>query len=364
MTISLGLAAAGNIAGCKGKDAKPDTPEPAASSAREAVPPAADKPGMSLPPAPPIPPAPLGIPAAVSAADKAITAEQVELGELLFFDTRLSDGGSFACVTCHVPEKGWTDGLVLSPKADGKVNTRHSPTMYNVGFATAWYWDGRKDTLEGQILAAWTGQVGGTPDKVAATLAEIPAYKARFERAFAGQGPTADNIPKALGAFLRVGVRLGDTPWDRYEAGDKTAVSEDAVAGYQVFTKKAGCVACHAPPLFTDMNFHNVGVGYQGVDTPDEGRFAVSKEERDRGAFKTPGLRGVTLSGPYFHDGSAATLEEAVDFMIGGGYRKNNPTIDPLLRPVTLSADERAQLLAFIQSLSPAKNEYKQPTLP
>ncbi|RMH43995.1 MAG: cytochrome-c peroxidase [Deltaproteobacteria bacterium] len=343
---------AGETPAAGGDAAKPATPAPPAAAATPDV-----------PPAPPIPPPPLGLPPTPAPADNPDTAEKVALGELLFFDKRLSDSGTFACETCHQPEKGWGDGLPLSPKFNGKLNKRHSPTLFNVAYANEWYWDGRKPTLESQILAAWTGQVGGTPDKVAAKLAAIPEYATRFQRAF-GEGPTADNIPKALASFLRIKLRSGDSPWDRYEkSGDASAVSPDAIAGFKVFTETAACALCHAPPLYTDMLYHNVGVGYEGNDSPDPGRFAVTKDPKDTGAFKTPGLRGVTLHPPYFHDGSGKTLEDAVDFMIGGGYRKNNPHIDPKLKPKKLTAKQRAQLLAFLRALTP-DTTYQRPKLP
>lgn len=319
---------------------------------------------VSVPEAPAIPAPPLGLDklAAPSPATNPNTPEKVALGELLFFDTRLSDNGEFACVTCHLPEKSWTDGKVLSKKADGKDNTRHSPTMYNVGFASDWYWDGRKTSLEDQILAAWKGQTGGTPEAVVAKLERVPEYRVRFKRAF-NQGPTAENIPMALASFLRITLRAGDSAWDHHQAGEEQAVSEEVVKGYAIFTGKAACALCHAPPLFTDMAYHNVGIGYRTGDKADEGRFATTKVEAEKGAFKTPGLRGVELSAPYFHDGSVVTLEEAVDFMLAGGHREGNATIDPRLKPVTLTDEERVQLLAFIRALTPART-YEPPKLP
>ena len=353
--VSITLATGALIAsGCKKDEGAPQSS--AATGEQQAESKSPEAPAA-------LPEPPLGLTAAPSPEDNPTTAEKAALGKMLFFDTRLSDSGTFACVNCHLPEKGWTDGLPLSTKANGQVNKRHSPTLYNVAYATAWYWDGRKETLEDQILAAWTGQMGGTPEKVIQKLATVPAYAERFQEAF-GEAPTAENVTKALGAFLRVDLRNGDAPWDRYQAGDEDAVSEAVVKGYDVFIEKAGCAACHAPPLFTDVSYHNVGVGYTDTKSPDVGRFAVTKVDRDTGAFKTPGLRGVTLTGPYFHDGSAATLEEAVDFMLAGGHRENNPHIDPLLKPIELTEEERAQLIAFLQSLTPTVTDYTLPKLP
>lgn len=361
--LAISFVAATALGACKGKDEKADKGKTAQKTPKKP-----DAPPKK-PDAPPkaddgLPPAPLGLASAkLTAHDhNKTTADKVALGEYLFFDTRMSDSGKFACVTCHLPKMGWTDGKKLSEKHNGKLNKRHSPTMYNVGYAQDWYWDGRKKTLEDQILAAWTGQAGATPAKVAATLAGVPRYKEMFQKAF-GEDPTPDNVPKALASFLRIKLRAGNSPWDRYKAGDQSAISEDAKKGETLFMGKAKCTICHRPPLFTDMLYHNVGVGYKDVKEPDVGRFKVSQQEKDTGAFKTPGLRNVTLSAPYFHDGSSSTLEEAVDFMLAGGYREGNKHIDPILTPTKLTDEERKQLLAFLESLT-EDAQYTPPTLP
>lgn len=366
--IAVAIAATFAVAGCtkKEEDKSSDTKQPEANTPKKpAVTPKKkpkDKPTKTSDDS--LPTVPIGLAKLKLTAhpQNPTTAAKVALGEQLFFDTRLSDDGKFACVTCHLPEMGWTDGKKLSEKHNGKLNKRHSPTMYNVGYALDWYWDGRKKTLEDQIFAAWTGQVGATPDKIAAALAAVPAYKDAFQKAF-NETPNKDNIPKALASFLRITLRSGNAPWDRYEAGDKTAVSEDAIKGQAIFAGKAKCVVCHAPPLYSDMKYHNIGVGYKDVKTPDVGRFKVSQNVAETGAFKTPGLRNVTKSAPFFHDGSASTVEEAVDFMLAGGHRANNDHIDPLLTPVTLTDDERKQLLTFIESLT-EDAKYTPPKLP
>lgn len=360
------FALAATLGACKGKDDKADKGKTTATKPDPVKKPdPIKKPDPVKPKADDgLPPAPIGLAklAITPHEHNPTTADKVALGEYLFFDTRMSDNGKFACVTCHLPKMGWTDGKKLSPKHNGDLNKRHSPVMYNVGYAQDWYWDGRKKTLEDQILAAWTGQVGATPDKIAATLAGVPKYKEMFQKAF-GADPSPDNIPKALASFLRIKLRAGNAPWDRYKAGDQAAISEDAKKGEALFVGKAKCNICHQPPLFSDMRYHNVGVGYKGVDKPDVGRFKVSQKENETGAFKTPGLRNVTLSAPYFHDGSASTLEEAVDFMLKGGHRDGNKHIDPMLSPTELSAEERKQLLAFLESLT-EDAKYTPPTLP
>ena len=245
--------------------------------------------------------------------------------------------------------------------------------MYNVGYYKQWYWDGRAATLEGQVTAAWRGQMGGDPDAVAMTLNGIDAYKADFQKVFNGPA-TAANISQAIAAFLRT-IRSQDSPWDKYQAGDKSAVSDDVVKGFDVFSNsdKANCTLCHLPPLFTDTLFHNVGIGFD-KPMPDLGRGKIlgdaaekaGKQDPDadkmKGAFKTPTLRSVSEHPPYFHDGRAKSLEDAVDQMLKGGIK--NPNLDEKLKPKMLKAGERAQLIAFIKSLTPEQKPFEKPQVP
>jgi cytochrome c peroxidase len=176
----------------------------------------------------------LGLPELRAPADNPSTRDKVALGRQLFFDTRLSAKGQFSCAVCHMPEKGWGDGQTVSTKADGSLNTRHSPTLFNIAYATDYYWDGRKPSLESTSEAAWINQMGAMPDVIAATLAEVPEYQRQFERVF-GSGPTGAQIPQALGAFIRSEVQAGDTPWDRFLDGDDDAVSQQVIDGEKVF---------------------------------------------------------------------------------------------------------------------------------
>jgi cytochrome c peroxidase len=299
--------------------------------------------------------------------DNPLTEGKIALGEQLFFDKRLSKTKAMSCETCHVPEKGWTDGLALSPKFDGSMNTRHTPTLYGVAYYPDLYWDGRAKGLEAQILAAWKGQMGADPEAIAQELAAVPAYNEAFSRELGGP-PTGDRVVKALASFVRT-IHAGDTPYDRDPKADP-----DAAAGFDVFSTVAECTLCHLPPFYSDTQFHNVGVGYD-KEKPDAGRGKILADAAQKasqsppaeaqtltGAFKTPSLRGVALSGPYFHDGSAATLEEAVDFMTKGG--RKNPNLDAKLKPHTLSAVQRKQLLAFLRAITPEAKPYSRPTVP
>src|SRR5262245_29423492 len=302
--------------------------------------------------------------------DNKVTAGKIALGQQLFFDKRLSKTKQMSCETCHVPEKGWTDGLKLSPKFDGSINVRHTPTLYGVAYYPDLYWDGRAKGLEAQILAAWKGQMGGDPDAVAKELAGVAGYAAAFQKEMGGE-PTGDRIVKALATFVRT-IHAGDTPFDRLPA--KTRAASPAGKGFKVFSEVGKCTLCHLPPTLSDGLFHNVGIGFD-TDKPDLGRGKILADaaakagtpappeaETLQGAFKTPTLRGIALSGPYFHDGRAATLEDAVDTVLKGGIE--NPHRDEKLKAVTLTAAQRTQLLAFLRSLSPPPAPYQRPALP
>jgi len=307
-------------------------------------------------------------------ADNPITAGKIKLGEQLFFDKRLSKSKTKSCESCHVPEKGWTDGLKLSTKDDGTVNVRHTPTLYEVGFLENLYWDGRAKGLEAQILAAWKGQMSGDPDAVAKELEAVPAYKAAFEAELGGP-PTGERVVKALATFLRT-IHAGDTAYDRLAADKKAFPKSDVGKGFHVFSGEvARCSNCHLPPAFTDTLFHNIGIGFD-TEKPDLGRGklladtaekakqpAPPEAEALQGAFKTPTLRGIGASGPYFHDGRAATLEEAVDLMLSGGIA--NPHLDKeKLQPAKIMPEQRKQLLTFLKAITPEVKDYPRPALP
>ena len=370
--LSVALATAAAMATASGCDdpsgpAKPgasaSAPTGAVAASGTATASASVKPLPPMPKADPIPEAPKYAPEMKVPADNPLTPEKVSLGKQLFFDKTLSSDGSASCKTCHWPEKGWTDGEKLSKKVGGAMNTRHSPTMLNVGYNDLWYWDGRADTLEKNALAAWKGQLGADPEKIAAAIGKIPGYEVQFRAVF-GANATSDTIVKALASFLRT-LRAGDAPWDKYEkdSSDKSPEAEAARRGFQIFRGKAGCAACHAPPLFTDNGFHNVGIGYdKDVKEPDIGRGKVTSNKDDNGKFKTPHLRNVGSHAPYFHDGRAATLEEAVDYMLSGGLPNDN--LDKLLKKVTLTKAERDDLLSFLKALQAPPDGFKEPVLP
>ena len=280
-------------------------------------------------------------------ADNTLSPEKVALGRELFFDPRLSGDGSRSCYSCHVCEKGLTDGLPKAVGAFGKQLPRSSPTLWNIGYQKEFYWDGRSPSLEKQAMAAWTGaNMGAKPDEIVKKLNAIEGYREQFQRVF-GTNATPDNVVEAIAAYERT-IISGDTAWDRWRAGNESAVSEGAKRGWQVF-QQAKCTNCHDGVLLTDQQYHNVGIGMDKAE-PDVGRFKVTNKPEDTGAFKTPTLRDIARSGPYFHDGSSATLNEAVDVMLGGG--KPNPHLDQKnLKKQALTTAQREDLVAFLKSL-------------
>jgi len=291
--------------------------------------------------------------------DNPITAEKVALGRQLFFDQRLSGDGERSCYGCHENDKGLSDGRPTALGAFDRVLSRNSPTLWNIGYHAEYYWDGRSKPLASQALAAWRGgNMGADPDEVVTELNGIEGYQDQFQAIF-NEDATPENVSKALAAYMRT-IISSNTPWDRWQAGDESAVSDSAKRGYEIF-QKAECTNCHDGVLFTDLQYHNVGIGMD-AEEPDLGRHKVTEEDSDRGAFKTPTLRDVSQSGPYFHNGSVATFEEAVDFMLDGG--QDNPTLDrENLKKVDLSDAEREDLLEFLRSLDESV-ELKAPPLP
>jgi len=290
-------------------------------------------------------------------ADNPMTREKVDLGKMLYFDKRLSGDGSRSCYYCHVKEKGLTDGLPVAIGAFEAKLTRSSPTMWNVGYYPALYWDGRAPSLERQVLGAWSGgNMGATGqsgrpsvDDVVAKLNQIAGYKPHFKKAFNTETITKEQAAQAIACFMRTIVTV-DSPWLKFRGGNEKAISPAARRGWKIFDEKAKCTNCHDGRLLTDMQFHNAGIGMDKA-TPDLGRFVVTKQEKDKGAFKTPTLLDISKSAPYFHDGSAATLEDAVEVMTSGG-KKNQWLDTENLKPANLTAAEKTDLLAFLRSLT------------
>ncbi len=281
--------------------------------------------------------------------DNPQNAEKIALGRCLFFDGRLSADGKISCASCHDSGQGWAGHDATDTGIHGRVGNRNSGTVVNSGYMKFQFWDGRARSLEEQALGPIQNPVemGETLPHIVRKLDAIPGYRRRFRAVF-GTGVTADGITKAIAAFERT-IVSGPAPFDRYLAGEKKAMSAEAVRGAELFSGKGECAACHSGPLFSDQSFHNLGIGTEAVH-PDVGREAVTKRPADRGKFKTPGLRNVAQSYPYMHDGKTKTLADVVDYLDRGGTA--NPNLDALVRPLNLTAREKRDMVAFLKALT------------
>jgi cytochrome c peroxidase len=280
-----------------------------------------------------------------------LSADKIALGRLLYFDPRLSKDGTISCASCHIPFHGFTDPHPTSEGVGHQHGTRNSPTVINRLFAKEQFWDGRAADLEDQAKGPMVNPVEmamPSHDAVVQRLRGIAGYAPLFKKAFGTEEITIDRVTQAIASFERT-VVSGNSPYDRYQAGDKDALSPAAVRGAALFDGKANCRTCHTGFNFTDESYHNLGVGMTGPK-PDLGRYEITKVDSDRGAFKTPTLRDVALTAPYMHDGSEATLREVVEFYNRGGNK--NPWLSKEIKPLGLSPREVDDLVAFLESLT------------
>jgi cytochrome c peroxidase len=273
-----------------------------------------------------------------------------ELGKMLYFDPRLSGSNWISCATCHNPALGWSDGLPRTIGDGQKELGRHSPTIINSGYFEVQMWDGRKKTLEDQA----SGPIGADVemnqdyDELVRELKALPAYVTRFDNVFGKNSLSINNIAKAIATFER-SVVSKNAPYDKYWAGDKNAMSASAINGMNVFFGKAKCSICHNGPVFSDSGFHNIGVKAAGPLKVDLGRYNETKDDFDKGGFKTPGLRDITKSAPYMHNGTEATLEAVIEFYDRGGDAKEN--LSPFITPLGLTSQEKKDMVEFLKAL-------------
>jgi cytochrome c peroxidase len=281
--------------------------------------------------------------------DNPLTEAKVRLGRKLFFDPILSADATVACASCHQPEHGFAGPGRFAVGARSQIGSRNAPTLLNRAYGTAFFWDGRETTLEGQALhpIASPTEMGSSVAQAVERLQAHREYPALFREAFS-EGVTAGNLAKALASFERV-LLTGNSRVDRFRAGDLQALNASERHGLWLYESRGRCWRCHTGPNFTDEDFHNTGVSW-GKTPADLGRYTVTKKDPDRGRFKTPTLRGLALTAPYMHDGSLATLEEVVEFYSRGGQK--NVYLDPAIGPLELSKTDVADLVAFLKALS------------
>jgi cytochrome c peroxidase len=302
---------------------------------------------------------PLGLPQVPIPADNPPTRETIALGRKLFYDPRLSKNNTLSCASCHNPYMAFSDGRSISLGFGGALGIRNAPTILNAAYSPLQFWDGRASSLEAQSAFPLANPVEmDQPHDVSVSkIRKDPAYQAEFAQAFGPGRITLDLIQKSLASFERT-LLSGNSPFDQYQyGGNKQALSPAAVRGLEIFRdpKRGNCAVCHTIEdhyaLFTNGTFHNIGVGVNGEgQITDLGRFDQTKVKAEKGQFKTPSLRDVALTAPYMHDGSLKTLKDVVDFYAGGG--NSNPNLDKDIKPLHLSAQDRADLVAFLESLT------------
>lgn len=337
---------------------------------------------------------PLGLPPVPIPADNPQTPEKIKLGDKLFHDKRFSADGKVSCATCHAREKAFTDNLRVSKGFMGKQGTRNAPTVINAAYMTTQFWDGREPDLEGQSKQPPINPVeGGLASHlpILAIIKKDKDYQKMFKQAFDvdASNVSMDHVSKAIASFERT-IIAGDTAFDKYQyGGDKSALNASQIRGLDIFRGKGRCVSCHvieqAQALFTDNRFHNIGIGFKklkdneaktaseflkkkraGADVDvtvltqenmsELGRFAVTENPTQVGAFKTSTLRNIAVTHPYMHDGSLKTLDDVVDFYNNGGRVKESDPVSGFqsggIRPLDLSKQQKKDLVNFLKSLT------------
>lgn len=290
----------------------------------------------NLPPAP-IPP------------DNPQTSAKIMLGKELYFDTRLSKDNTISCATCHDPLKGWSDDGPTSKGIDSQLGGRRSPPVSNSAFNPLQFWDGRAPSLEEQAKGPIENpiEMGNTHEAMIQSVGNVAGYKDEFKQVFGTEPITVDQVAQAIAAFERTVVTT-DSPFDRFVRGEQSALTPMEKKGLEIFNGKGHCTACHWGGNFSDGRFHNLGVAPVDPSKPDEGRYVVTKDPADMGAFKTPTVRDAALRAPYMHNGTEKTLEDLVRLYDRGGG-PDDADLDPLMVPLGLSSGEIEALAAFMR---------------
>ncbi|MDB5303010.1 MAG: Cytochrome-c peroxidase [Phycisphaerales bacterium] len=308
-------------------------------------------------PVQPLPTPPIGVGHRFDELPVPPTPQRVRLGRWLFYDKRLSADSSLSCASCHRPENAFSELTPHSTGIHGQQGFRKAPSLVNAAWQIYpnFFWDGRASSLEQQALGPIANpiEMGNTHAGMVRTLGGIEPYARYFNESFGSPEITADRVARAIADYERTRVS-GNSPWDRWQMSrDESALSAKAKKGHELFFfGRAACNQCHLGPNFTDSAFHNLGVGFDPLtgNFKDDGRYAITKNEADRGSFKTPTLRDVAKHPPYLHDGSAKTLREVIDLYNRGGDK--NPHLDPKMKPLNLTPEDVDDLVAFLESLN------------
>ena len=304
-----------------------------------------------------------------------VNPKRVYLGKLLFFDTRLSAANDISCSSCHQPNLNWTDGLAVSVGHNKSLNTRNSPTIENVWFYKQLFWDGRAKNLEEQAQIPLTSKIEMHQDMrlLPKKLGKIKGYLPLFKAAFGTNEITSERIVKSLADFQRTIVST-PSDFDRFLAGDEKSLTDEQLLGLHLFRTKARCMNCHNGSLFTDNDFHNLGLSNYGQKNQDLGLYQTTKNPNDAGKFKTPSLRNVMFTGPWFHDGSVKSIDSlmllynmGMPFAAVTMAQLDDPLLpknDRLLRGIRLSKLELKALVAFLGAISAKSVNIESPKLP
>jgi len=291
--------------------------------------------------------------------DNPYTPEKTALGKKLYFDTRLSVTSAQSCASCHSPGFGWGDGLAVGVGHGMNKLGRHSPTIINAAWSAIFMWDGRLPTLEEQALGPIqaAGEMNMKLDDLMVRLASIPEYKPMFDAAFPGEGMKPKTLGQAIATYERT-VVSERAPFDAWIEGNEKAISEEAKRGFAVFNGKAQCAACHEGWNFTNEGFQDIGLPSKDIGRGEYLPGVIKMQH----AFKTPSLREITRRSPFMHDGSLATLEAVVDHYDHAGV--DRPSRADLMRPLNLTSEEKADLVAFLKTLSSDLGPTAVPVLP
>ena len=309
--------------------------------------------------------------------DNPYSSEKELLGKTLFFDPRLSKSNQIACASCHDPELGWGDSRTFSFGHDRQLGTRNAMTILNAAFAKSLFWDGRAKSLEEQSQMPIQDQreMSEHIDIATGKIAKIKGYEVLFEKAFGDKTVTKDRISKAIATFERT-VKSSPSKFDLFIDGKQEVYTNDELMGLHLFRTKAQCINCHNSGYFSNNRFENVGTSLLGEKGEDLGRYAVTKMADDAGKFRVPGLREVSKTSPYLHNGSMTSLKEVIEFYSKGNpeYSQKRSTVyegitlhsqkSGMVRMLELSDEEIAQLEAFLKTLSSKTEKIDLPKLP